>query len=308
MLPTLYAQRAQEYERAGDLRRALYSWEIVRALSPDTVESVQNVARLKESIRTKTEEHFAKGVAYFRANDGQGARREFLATLFYDPDHKQALGYLKFRLVQQDSKSYQTTRGDTARTIARREYGDQKLAFLVAYFNDLSEDAELEPGLTLQLPLLPTATGKRRPQTDDMVDMAKALYQAGEYEQSVSVARGVLANDPAQKEAAELMRASTYETGRSLLRDKRYVEALKVFRSLKPDYRDVRQIIQILEKNLQSEAEGHYKKGLVYYSSGDLDKAIAEWQETLRLNPTHPQAGQDLTKARQQRERLDRAH
>ena len=65
---------------------------------------------------------------------------------------------------------------------------------------------------------------------------------------------------------------------------------------------------QILEKNLQQEAEGHYKKGLAYYSSGDLDKAIEEWQETLRLNPTHPQAGKDLQKARQQRERLNRAH
>jgi len=138
--------------------------------------------------------------------------------------------------------------------------------------------------------------------------MARALYHAGEYEQSASVAKGALANEPAQNEAADLMRASTYETGRSLLREQRYVEALKVFRTLKPDYRDVRQIVQILEKNLQTEAEGHYKQGLAYYSSGDLDKAIEEWQETLRLNPTHPQAGKDLQKARQQRERLNRAH
>jgi len=307
-LPTVYAQRAQDYERAGDLRRALYSWEIVHAFDRGNVELLQKISRLKEVIRTKAEEHFAKGVSYVRASDTQGARREFLATLFYDPDHTQALGYLKFKLVQQDSMSYQTTRGDTARTIAKKEYGDQKLAFLVAYFNDLSEEAELEPGLTLQLPILPTTFGKRRPHTEDMVDMARALYQAGEYDQSVSVAKGVLANEPAQKEAAELMRASTYETGRSLLRDKRYVEALKVFRGLKPDYRDVRQIIQILEKNLQTEAESHYKKGLAYYSSGDLDKAIEEWQETLRLNPTHPQAGQDLKKASRQRERLNRAH
>jgi tetratricopeptide (TPR) repeat protein len=307
-LPTIYAQRAQDYERAGDLRRALYSWEIVRAFAPDDVELAQKITRLGEVIRNKAEEHYERGVKYFQRNDAQAARREFLAALCHDPGHTQALRSIKLMVAQQDSKSYQTKRGDTARTIAKKEYGDQKLAYLVAYFNNLSEEVELEPGLTLQLPVLPTTIGKRRPQTVDMVDMAKALYQAGEYEQSVSVARGVLANDPAQKEAAELMRASTYETGRSLLREKRYVEALKVFRGLKPDYRDVRQIIQILEKNLQNEAESHYKQGLVYYSSGALDKAIEEWQETLRLNPTHPQAGQDLTKARRQRERLNRAH
>jgi tetratricopeptide (TPR) repeat protein len=304
----VYTSRAQEFERTGDLRRALYSWEIVHAFAPDNAELGQKITRLKEVIRTKAEEHFAKGVSYFRANDTQGARREFLATLFYDPDHTQALEYVKFRLAQQDSKSYQAIRGDTARTIAKKEYADQKLAFLVAYFNDLSEEAELEQGLTLQLPLLPTTIGKRRPQTEDAVDMAKALDHAGDYEQSVSVARGVPANGPAQNEAAELMWASTYETGRSLLREKRYVEALKIFRGLQPDYRDVRQITQILEKNLENEAESQYKKGLAYYSSGDLDKAIEAWQETLRLNPAHAQAGRDLEKARRQLERLNQAH
>jgi len=307
-LPTLCAQRAQDYERAGDLRRALYSWEIVRAFDRDNVELLQKITRLKEVIRTKAEEHYERGVKYFQRNDAQAARREFLATLFYDPGHTQALEYVKLRLAQQEVKSYQTRKGDTARTIAKKEYADQRLAYLVAYFNDLSEEAELEPGLTLQLPILPTSFGKRRPHTDDVVDMARALYQAGEYDQSVSVTRGVLADDPAQKEAAEPMRASTYEKGRSLLREKRYVEALKVFRGVMPDYRDVRQIIQILEKNLQNEAESHYKKGLVFYRSGDLDKAIEEWQETLRLNPIHPQAGQDLKKASRQRERLNRAH
>jgi tetratricopeptide (TPR) repeat protein len=307
-LPTDYAQRAQDYERAGDLQRALFSWEIVRAFDRDNAELLQRTTRLKEVIRTKAEEHYERGVKYFQSNDAPAARKEFLATLFYDPGHKQALEYVKLRLAQQELRFYQTRRGDTARSIAKKEYADQKLAYLVAYFNDLSEEAELEPGLTLQLPILPTTFGKRQPHREDMVDMARALYQAGEYEQSVSVAKGVLANEPAEKEAAELMRASTYETGRMLLREKRYVEALKVFRGLKPDYRDVRQIIQILEKNLQGEAESHYKKGLVYYSSGDLDRAIEEWQETLRLNPTHPQAGQDVKKARRQRERLNRAH
>jgi tetratricopeptide (TPR) repeat protein len=307
-LPTLYAQRAQDYERAGDLRRALYSWEILRAFDPGNVELVQRITRLREVIRTKAEEHYERGVKYFQRDDAQAARREFLATLFYDPDNRQALEYVKLRLARQEFKSYQTRKGDTAQTIAKKEYADQKLAYLVAYFNDLSEEGELEPGLALQLPILPTIIGDRRPHTEDVVDMARALSKAGEHEQSVPVARGVPANDPAQTEAAALVRASTYETGRSLLREKRYVEALKVFRGLKPDYRDVRQIVRILEKNLQNEAESHYKKGLAYYSSGELDEAIAEWQETLRLNPAHAQAAQDLKKARRLRERLNRTH
>ncbi|MDI7261762.1 MAG: tetratricopeptide repeat protein [Thermodesulfobacteriota bacterium] len=48
---------------------------------------------------------------------------------------------------------------------------------------------------------------------------------------------------------------------------------------------------------LQDQAEVHYAKGLKYFLSEDLRKAIEEWEETLRLNPDHPKAKRDLEKA-----------
>ena len=45
-------------------------------------------------------------------------------------------------------------------------------------------------------------------------------------------------------------------------------------------------------------AENHYRKGLNYFLAEDLQGAIREWEETLRLDPEHPNAKRDIEKAR----------
>lgn len=52
------------------------------------------------------------------------------------------------------------------------------------------------------------------------------------------------------------------------------------------------------EGQQQEQAEVHYIKGAKHFLAEELDKAIAEWEETLRLNPEHPNAKRDLEKAR----------
>jgi tetratricopeptide (TPR) repeat protein len=48
----------------------------------------------------------------------------------------------------------------------------------------------------------------------------------------------------------------------------------------------------------QEQAELHYIKGARYFLAEDLDKAIVEWEEALRLNPEHPNAKRDIEKAK----------
>jgi tetratricopeptide (TPR) repeat protein len=55
---------------------------------------------------------------------------------------------------------------------------------------------------------------------------------------------------------------------------------------------------------LQDQAEVHYAKGIRHFLAEELDKAIEEWEETLRLNPDHPNAKRDLQKARRMLETL----
>lgn len=48
----------------------------------------------------------------------------------------------------------------------------------------------------------------------------------------------------------------------------------------------------------KAEAEAHYSKGLAFYLGQQYREAIREWEETLRLDPTHPNARRDIQKAR----------
>jgi tetratricopeptide (TPR) repeat protein len=52
---------------------------------------------------------------------------------------------------------------------------------------------------------------------------------------------------------------------------------------------------KVLDK---ARAEDHYRKGVNYFLAEDLQRAIKEWGETLRLDPTHPNAKGDIEKAR----------
>ena len=48
----------------------------------------------------------------------------------------------------------------------------------------------------------------------------------------------------------------------------------------------------------KARAEKHYRKGVNYFLAEDLQGAIREWEETLRLYPEHPNAKRDIEKAR----------
>ena len=52
------------------------------------------------------------------------------------------------------------------------------------------------------------------------------------------------------------------------------------------------------EVQLQEQADVHYAKGIKYFLSEELEKAIEQWEETLRINPNHPNAKRDLQRAR----------
>ena len=316
--PERYRSKAMEYEKNGELRRALQSWEIVSSFIPADQEAAKRIEDIKGQILTLSEEHFKKGLSYCQSNSIPAARKEFLIALHYNPDHQEALYYLKQKLNGDDYTLYQTKKGDTLKEIAKKTFNDLHKDFLIAFFNDLKVDAKLVPGNTLKVPILeparpelsratkPAMEGKEAAaegkeikeitvDTQEMLSKALASYKAKNYRDALSVGEKILEYDPANKEARDLINESCYQMGKSLIQRKKYQEALDTLVRLDSGYKDVSGSISFAKKQLAGE---HYLKGVKYFTDEELEKAIKEWETTLSLDPNHPKAKNDIENAR----------
>jgi len=212
-------------------------------------------------------------------------------------------------LPGEDYILYRAKGGETLKEIARRAFNDPNKDFLIAYFNDLRIDSKLVPGNTLRLPVLESTTAKVTIDTKESVMDAKeisadtkellskalAYYKVKNYRETVSISERVLEYDPANREARDLINESHYQMGKSLTQGKKYQEALEVFNRLDSGYKDVRESIALVKKQL---AGKHYLRGIKYFTDEELDKAIKEWEVALALDPNHPKAKKDIENAR----------
>jgi tetratricopeptide (TPR) repeat protein len=301
--------KAIEYEKNGELRKALQSWEIVASFIPADEEVEKRIVALKTQILTMADQHFKKGLSYYQSNSMEAARKEFLIALYYNPGHQEPLNYLKHKLPGEDYTLYQVKGGDTFKGIARKTFNDPNKDFLIAYFNDLRIDSKLVPGNTLRLPVLESTTAKVTidtkestmdakeisADTKELLSKALAYYKVKNYRETASISERVLEYDPANREARDLINESHYQMGKSLTRGKKYQEALEVFNRLDSGYKDVRESIALVKKQLAGE---HYLRGIKYFTDEELDKAIKEWEVTLALDPNHPKAKKDIENAR----------
>lgn len=316
--PDRYRNQAMEYEKSDELPRALQCWEIVLAFRPDDEEGTQKIAALRKQMQTLADEYFKKGLGYYQSHSIPAARKAFLLTLYYNPDQAEALSYLKDRLTEEDHTLYEVKPGDTLKEIAKKVYNDPQKDFLIAHFNDLEKDPKLTPKTTVRLPILDVPESKATMETKETpmapkeilvepkekketMAKAQAYFKANKFKETVSITEEILVTDPSNKEARDLTNGSYYQMGKALNQQKKYEEALEQFARVDPGYRDVTGLISSLKKQV---AEVHYVNGIKYFTEEKLDKAIQEWEETLKYNPQHRKAKEDMESAAKLLEKL----
>lgn len=308
---------AAEAENKGDLRLALLNWEVVSSLGGPEAEVASKISALKAQISSAALQHFNNGVDYYKRNLLYEARKEFLLTLNLVPENTEALGYLKYKLAGGDSFQYTVKSGDTLKGIAQKNFGDQKKVFLIAYFNNLTGDAKLEPGSHLIIPILePSLMGKQGESAADGVVIqqtetitlpgktfdakgamgeAVAFYNAQDYLKVIALTDKILKSSPTRKDARELKNAACYQRGKSLMKVEKHAESLKMFECVEPGYKDGHQLAASIRKRL---AEAHYIRGIEFFMYDKLDEAIEQWKATLSIDPNHPKASSDIENAR----------
>ncbi len=298
LLSERYQARALEYENNGELQRALFSWKIVAELDPGDRQFAEKIIDLSAAIESKGEEHFKKGVDSYDNGSFEAARKEFLIALRYNPNHKEALDYLKNKLTFESYTVYKVKRGDTLKDIAQEVYKDPGKDFLIAYFLDLYTKGEPVPGTYLKLPVLEQAITRQLFDVEKELLKARNLLRDKYYEKVLPIASKVLEYDPKNKEAANLVNVSYYEIGKRLTLDKQYREALKMFNQVAPGYNGVKEAISDVNKTIKRDAEMYYREGVKHFLNEELEKAIDEWEKTLALDPEHQKAKRDIKNAR----------
>lgn len=89
-----------------------------------------------------------------------------------------------------------------------------------------------------------------------------------------------------------------YKLGRRLFNQGDYIKALHTFRKVSPDYADVNDLILSLKKLIKQKAELHYREGVKYFVTEDLNRAIDEWNKALELDPENKKCIRDIENAR----------
>jgi tetratricopeptide (TPR) repeat protein len=311
-----YRVRGLEYEQKKDWPQALRNYEIVLSFLPTDEPTRKKVEELRQQTKSLSNQHFQNGVSHFQKNALIPARKEFLAALYYDPDHKEARLYLKEKIPGEEYTVYEPKKGETLKEIARKKYGDPQKEFIIVYFNDLPLNTRSASVKVLRLPLLETLKVKEKIEMEEeyeeppevpsanlkeLLDSAQGHLTARRYKESIATAGKILETDPTNKEARGLISLAYYQNGKNLIQAKKFSEALAALNRVDPGYKDVRESIIFAKKQL---SEAHYLQGVKYYTDQELEKAIQEWETTLAYDPGHTKARRDIESARGLLQRL----
>jgi tetratricopeptide (TPR) repeat protein len=133
---------------------------------------------------------------------------------------------------------------------------------------------------------------------------AKTLLKGKKYEESMNLAKKILAYDKSNTAANKLISTSFCQQGRDLLIQKKYDEALSVLDKADPAEFCVKKTRIAVKNAIKQQAEAHYIQGVKHFLNEDLQLAIEEWEKALKLNPNHDKAKKNIKNARSLLEKL----
>jgi len=146
--------------------------------------------------------------------------------------------------------------------------------------------------------MLLTIYEDKQNEISEELSRARFLMQRRDYDGVIPLSRQVLAKDPSNEEAAEMINAAFYQKGEDLLKKRNYKESLEMYEEVEPGYKNVDERVGQIHAQMKVEADMYYRQGVNFYVNENLPGAIDAWEKTLELDPDHQKATQDIEKAR----------
>ncbi len=233
-----------EYEQKKQWRSALMAWEMRRdwlvgqynemiKIPAESDASVNvgkqeellglannKIAELKKRTGDIANNYFNLGL---KSSDGKARQTLMLRALLYNPEHSEALAFLKGDNGNQRFISYRVKPQDSFKKIARSVYRDARKSILIPEFNTgINSDRDLHAGDVLKLPKVPkisrsTSSAAHRHQcnvklskpavqlADDFYARAVSQFDSNEINKAIANLNTAICLSPKHKKAKEML-------------------------------------------------------------------------------------------------------
>jgi tetratricopeptide (TPR) repeat protein len=299
-----YLQRAKESETVSDWYMAKYFYQIAYQIDPENKDIQIKIAYLKKKIKTDSQYHFQQGFNFYQNGKVKKARQSLLAALRINPEHQEARMYLVELIQQPEFNTYQVNKKTDLKTLAQEFYNDPEKCFLIAYFNNLSDNASPAIGSTLLIPWAPIQKTAAPFDIEENLEKARIFMESKRFSQALAITSKIREQDPENLGATEIDNAVYHQIAQEFERFGKYTEALNTMLKVKSDIQLTNSYISHLRLLVKDEADKHYRLGVRYFVEEELEKAIQEWERTLAIDPTNEMAQKDIGNAKNLLEKL----
>jgi len=283
--------KARKLEKDGQLRPALLEWKVTRAIDANDAEARANEARLTARIEGLVATKVTEARGLLQRGAPLQARRSLLSALALDPANATAAEMLR-EVGDIEFVTYTVRAGDTLASLAER-YRPQ---------HDAGMRIEPPPSLACAIGTMPEATAPalppdEPPEVSPLLSDAREAVEHKEFAAALADLDRFLAQNPGDREGAELKKLALYRLGQTALEEKKYDDsyrALTQLAKLQPDYQDVASLLPQARRQV---IDRHYQEGIRLFREEKLPEAIAEWKIVLDLEPQNVNAKRNLEQA-----------
>lgn len=267
-------KQAKDYlEKAG--RKFLEEVEARR--ESERIEILKRAKAVIAERKKKVKEGYEKGIKQYKRGEFLRAGEAFNAVLEIEPEHKEAKKYLELiekRLQDIVNKGEFESVGELYYAQGIIFYIKGEWAKAIPQWENALKIYRSNKEISEFLKI-----AQKRKQEEEVFEKAEVLYRdglaqynKGKINEAIKQLEEVIKFNPQHRKAQELL-AKVREKVADIKKEER-------------------------ERNLRETVDKRYFQGIDYYAEGQFNKAIKEWQEVLKIDPTHSGAKEYLKKAR----------
>ena len=308
-----YTAKAKEYEEKGDLVEALKQYKLVLTVEPENKLAQEKNATIEPQLNKLAEQHYQKGLKYYRQGQYPPARKEFLTALRYNPEHMEAKEKLTAaRKEIEHVKRYIThtlQADETIATLAERYYGDYRKFHLIAEYNELEDATKVKVGQEIKIPVIegtPIIADPATIQTDsgessealpgEIITVKRFIIHTVEPEESLSKLAKMYYGDLSKFDL--IAKFNSIEDGTSLKVGQELKipeveglpflvkgEAVETKTAVIPKEPAVSKAVPPKEEVIEDQTVNYRELGIELYKNKEYAGAITEFKKVLNVNP-----------------------